>query len=202
MQSVEDMRYARSIQSMMAPTTEQLNALFPKCMVYDRPMDRLSGDFLFVAERGPMSYLAACDCTGHGMSAALMTVLAREKLWQAINKASGPAHLLTRLDEKFRAAMMNGDTHAMRAIGMGLDLGSSPLTCSICSFVLQGPNGRFGLSAKASSSNSREHRDPLAVPIGGNTPSWKPRCRCGQETRSSCFPTACPTSLAGPKTAN
>lgn len=123
MQSVEDMRYARSIQSMMAPTTEQLNALFPKCMVYDRPMDRLSGDFLFVAERGPMSYLAACDCTGHGMSAALMTVLAREKLWQAINKASGPAHLLTRLDEKFRAAMMNGDTHAMRAIGMGLDLG-------------------------------------------------------------------------------
>ena len=50
------MRYARSIQSMMAPTTEQLNALFPKCMVYDRPMDRLSGDFLFVAERGPMSY--------------------------------------------------------------------------------------------------------------------------------------------------
>ena len=30
--------------------------------------------------------------------------------------------MLTRLDEKFRAAMMNGDTHRMRAIGMGLDL--------------------------------------------------------------------------------
>ena len=121
-QSVEDMQYARSIQSMMAPTTAQLDALFPQCMVYDRPMDKLSGDFVFVAERDGMSYLAACDCTGHGMSAALMTVLAREKLWQALSKASGPAHLLTRLDEKFRAAMMNGDTHAMRAVGMGLDL--------------------------------------------------------------------------------
>lgn len=121
-QSLEDMQYARSIQSMMAPTEEQLNALFPECMVYDRPMDKLSGDFIFVAERAEEAYLAVCDCTGHGMSAALMTVLAREKLWQAMHKASGPAHLLTRLDEKFRAAMMNGDVHRMRAIGMGLDL--------------------------------------------------------------------------------
>ena len=121
-QSREDMQYARSIQSMMAPTPEQLDALFPQCMVYDRPMDKLSGDFVFVAENEDMAYLAACDCTGHGMSAALMTVLAREKMWQALSKASGPAHLLTRLDEKFRAAMMKGDTHAMRAIGMGLDL--------------------------------------------------------------------------------
>ena len=121
-QSQEDMDYARSIQSMMAPTDEQLNSRFPACMVYDRPMDKLSGDFLWVADRDNEAYLAVCDCTGHGMSAALMTVLAREKLWQAMNKASGPAHLLTRLDEKFRAAMMNGDTHRMRAIGMGLDL--------------------------------------------------------------------------------
>ncbi|OUU17649.1 MAG: hypothetical protein CBC05_04815 [Crocinitomicaceae bacterium TMED45] len=121
-QSLEDLNYARSIQSMMAPTAAQLDVLFPQCMVYDRPMDKLSGDFLFVAEQDQMAYLAACDCTGHGMSAALMTVLAREKLWQALSKSSGPAHLLTRLDEKFRAAMMNGDTHAMRAIGMGLDL--------------------------------------------------------------------------------
>lgn len=121
-QSQEDLQYARSIQSMMAPTTEQLNALFPACMVYDRPMAQLGGDFLFVAEKENRVYLAACDCTGHGMSAALMTVLAREKLWQAIHKAGSPAHMLTRLDEKFRAAMMNGDTHRMRAIGMGLDL--------------------------------------------------------------------------------
>ena len=111
-QSLEDLNYARSIQSMMAPTEAKLDALFPQCMVYDRPMDKLSGDFLFVAEQDQMAYLAACDCTGHGMSAALMTVLAREKLWQALGKSSGPAHLLTRLDEKFRAAMMNGDTHA------------------------------------------------------------------------------------------
>ena len=74
-QSLEDMQYARSIQSMMAPTPEQLDALFPQCMVYDRPMDKLSGDFVFVAEKDEMAYLAACDCTGHGMSAALMTVL-------------------------------------------------------------------------------------------------------------------------------
>ena len=51
---------------MMAPTAAQLDALFPQCMVYDRPMDKLSGDFLFVAEQDQMAYLAACDCTGHG----------------------------------------------------------------------------------------------------------------------------------------
>ena len=62
-QSQEDLQYARSIQSMMAPTTEQLTALFPACMVYDRPMTQLSGDFLFVAEKENRVYLAACDCT-------------------------------------------------------------------------------------------------------------------------------------------
>ena len=77
-QSQEDLDYARSIQSMMAPTDAQLNSRFPACMVYDRPMDKLSGDFLWVADRDNEAYLAVCDCTGHGMSAALMTVLARE----------------------------------------------------------------------------------------------------------------------------
>lgn len=120
--SNEDILYARSIQAMMAPTDEDLSELFQDLAVYDNPRGFLSGDFLFARKKNDLTYLAVCDCTGHGMSAALMTVLAREKLSHAFDKSIGPAHLLTRLDEKFRKSILRGDKGRLMSVGVGMDL--------------------------------------------------------------------------------
>ena len=118
----EDIIYARSIQAMLAPTDEDLKELFQNLEVYDKPRGYLSGDFLFARKKNNLTYLAVCDCTGHGMSAALMTVLSREKLSHAFGKAIGPAHLLTRLDEKFRRSILRGDKGKLMSVGAGMDL--------------------------------------------------------------------------------
>jgi sigma-B regulation protein RsbU (phosphoserine phosphatase) len=120
--SNEDILYARSIQGMLAPTDEELNDLFQNLAVYDKPLGFLSGDFLFARKKKDLTFLAVCDCTGHGMSAALMTVLAREKLSHAFDKSIGPAHLLTRLDEKFRRSILRGDKGRLMRAGAGMDL--------------------------------------------------------------------------------
>ena len=120
--SNEDIIYARSIQGMLAPTDEDLSELFQDLAVYDKPRGFLSGDFLFARKKKELTYLAVCDCTGHGMSAALMTVLAREKLSHAFGKSIGPAHLLTRLDEKFRKSILRGDKGRLMSVGAGMDL--------------------------------------------------------------------------------
>jgi len=118
----EDIIYARSIQAMLAPTNEDLRELFQDLAVYDKPRGYLSGDFLFARKKNDLTYLAVCDCTGHGMSAALMTVLSREKLSHAFEKSIGPAHLLTRLDEKFRESILRGDKGKLMSVGAGMDL--------------------------------------------------------------------------------
>jgi len=118
----EDVLYARLIQGMLAPTEEDLNTMFRCLGIYDKPRGYLSGDFLFAREKNNIIFLAVCDCTGHGMSAALMTVLAREKFSHAFNKAVGPAHLLTRLDERFRMSILRGDKGGLMSVGVGMDL--------------------------------------------------------------------------------
>ncbi|PCJ80222.1 MAG: hypothetical protein COA49_09585 [Bacteroidetes bacterium] len=120
--NIKDILYARSIQGMLAPTEEDLKKMFPCLSVYDKPRGYLSGDFLFARQKKDIVFLAVCDCTGHGMSAALMTVLAREKFSHAFNKAVGPAHLLTRLDERFRMSILRGDKDRLMSVGMGMDL--------------------------------------------------------------------------------
>ena len=153
----------------------------------------------WVADREHEAYLAVCDCTGHGMSAALMTVLAREKLWQAMNKASGPAHLLTRLDEKFRAAMMNGDTHRMRAIGMGLDLTVLAYSHKQRQVRFAGAKRPLWLVRDGKLLEFKGTHVQSVGPTGGSSRSWRPRCRSVRAT-SFMFWTGCPTSLADPRT--
>lgn len=118
----EDILYARSIQGMLAPTEDDLNSMFLHLDIYDKPRGYLSGDFLFARKKNDITFLAVCDCTGHGMSAALMTVLAREKFSHAFSKAIGPSHLLTRLDEKFRRSILRGDKGGLMRAGIGMDL--------------------------------------------------------------------------------
>jgi serine phosphatase RsbU (regulator of sigma subunit) len=73
---IEDsIQYAERIQSSILPGIRQIQAFFPKCFIYYKPRDVISGDFPWFFPDGDLVYLAAVDCTGHGVPGALLSFI-------------------------------------------------------------------------------------------------------------------------------
>jgi serine phosphatase RsbU (regulator of sigma subunit) len=81
----DSIRYAKSIQKAVVPTSEELSML-PEHFVLFLPKDIVSGDFYWMAEKDGRVYFAACDCTGHGVPGAFMSMLIKALLDEAVNQ--------------------------------------------------------------------------------------------------------------------
>ena len=73
-QKEKSLRYARSIQEAMIPVNE-LYKSFPDSFIYYSPKDIVSGDFAWVSEVDNLVFVAAADCTGHGVPGAMITMV-------------------------------------------------------------------------------------------------------------------------------
>ena len=69
------LRYAGMIQHALMPEHEFLSGLFSEHFVLFLPRDIVSGDFYYAFTNREFIYLAAGDCTGHGVPGALMSIL-------------------------------------------------------------------------------------------------------------------------------
>ena len=69
----DSINYAERIQSSILPEISHINRAFPKSFVYYQPRDVISGDFPWLFETEDSLYIAAVDCTGHGVPGALLS---------------------------------------------------------------------------------------------------------------------------------
>lgn len=78
--------YAKTIQKAILPTNEYIHALFPESFILFKPKDIVSGDFYWFAEKNGKKIVAACDCTGHGVPGALMSMIGNNLLHHIVNE--------------------------------------------------------------------------------------------------------------------
>ncbi len=71
----ENINYARIIQTSLLPSHKDFKSLFPDSFVLSMPKDIVGGDFLWYRSIDDMKIVAMVDCTGHGVSAAFMSVI-------------------------------------------------------------------------------------------------------------------------------
>lgn len=71
----ESINYAKRIQSSILPDVKLIQQYFPKSFMYYRPRDVVSGDFPWIFVKGDNIYIAAVDCTGHGVPGALLSFI-------------------------------------------------------------------------------------------------------------------------------
>lgn len=71
---IEDsINYAQRIQTSILPDIRSVREYLPKSFIYYKPRDVVSGDFPWFFNRGNEIYIAAVDCTGHGVPGALLS---------------------------------------------------------------------------------------------------------------------------------
>jgi len=90
----DSIRYAERIQNAILPTDEQIKELLPDSFVLFKPKDIVSGDFYWIVALDPQGsppagvrgvLIAACDCTGHGVPGAFMSMIGNALLNEVVN---------------------------------------------------------------------------------------------------------------------
>ena len=76
--------YAQRIQEARLPSEEYFRNHFPSSFIFFKPKDIVSGDFYWIGEKGDRIFVVAADCTGHGVSGALMSMIGMEIIEKAI----------------------------------------------------------------------------------------------------------------------
>lgn len=79
--------YAKQIQRAVLPSPEILDKHFEDNFILYKPKDIVSGDFYWFSNIRGVFFLAAADCTGHGVPGAFMSMIGNEFLHQIVNKS-------------------------------------------------------------------------------------------------------------------
>jgi serine phosphatase RsbU (regulator of sigma subunit) len=99
----EELNNAQVIQQGMLPKKRHFERLFKDSFTLYIPQNIISGDFYWVGEKHNMQYLVVGDCTGHGVSAALLSILAINLFeYTIMNKGyKKTSKILKEVDKKF-----------------------------------------------------------------------------------------------------
>jgi serine phosphatase RsbU (regulator of sigma subunit) len=101
------LRYAGIIQKALMPDPESLKGLFKDYFVLFLPRDIVSGDFYYTYSNRQHLFVAAGDCTGHGVPGALLSILGISFLNEIVQSKSDPKanRILNMMREKVMKAL-------------------------------------------------------------------------------------------------
>ena len=128
--------YAQTIQSAILPTETDLRNTIADSFLLYKPLETVSGDLPFLKRIGNKVFVAAIDCTGHGVPAAMMTFIAyygmSELLAQNPHESCGG--LLDLLHEHVKKTMDARGHEALYNDGFDIGLCSLDMDTGILSF--------------------------------------------------------------------
>jgi ligand-binding sensor domain-containing protein/serine phosphatase RsbU (regulator of sigma subunit) len=110
-------RYAERIQRAMLPR----NDMFKETFVLYMPKDIVSGDFYWMHDNGDLQFIAACDCTGHGVPGAFMSIIGHNSLNKVVREygLTRPGAILDQLNAEVVKALMQRNEET---INDGMDM--------------------------------------------------------------------------------
>jgi serine phosphatase RsbU (regulator of sigma subunit)/FixJ family two-component response regulator len=127
----DSIRYAKRIQQSILPEKSLIQTYFPDSFILYRPKDIVSGDFYWFTqnEKDGKFLIACCDCTGHGVPGAFMTVVGNNLLESITHdfQLSEADAILNLLDFKLRQALRQDTEQAETKDGMDLAMCSIDL---------------------------------------------------------------------------
>jgi len=102
-------RYAKTIQQAILPSDKELQESLHEYFTIYKPKDIVSGDFYWFVHKPDQNrkFLAAVDCTGHGVPGAFMSMIGHSLLDEIVNadQIYEPARILENLNIRVREAL-------------------------------------------------------------------------------------------------
>lgn len=118
----DSINYAKRIQQAMLPPSSEIRKVLPEHFIFFKPRDIVSGDFYWFFQKETRTYIAAIDCTGHGVPGAFMSIIGNSLLNEIMNETDliDPASIMNLLREKLIVALRQQGSEAESKDGMDM----------------------------------------------------------------------------------
>lgn len=83
---IDSINYAKKLQEAILPPLDLIHSKLKESFVYYQPKDIVSGDFYWMECKNGRIFLAAADCTGHGVPGAMVSVVCANALNKTVNE--------------------------------------------------------------------------------------------------------------------
>lgn len=157
------------IQQAMLPDKNDIASAIPQSFVLFKPKDIVSGDFYFFTSYHNKLFIAAGDCTGHGVPGAFMSMLGTEKLHNAVKQSDDPGKILSLLNEGIKSSLHQSEHAYTNRDGMDIALCTIDLKSRTIEFA--GANRPIWIVRKLS--DTLEEIGGTKASIGGITENDK-----------------------------
>jgi PAS domain S-box-containing protein len=119
----ESINYAKRIQNAILPNSRVISKAIPDSFILYKPRDVVSGDFPWFVQIKDEIFIAAVDCTGHGVPGALLSLIGYFLLNDIVRsrKVTEPGKILDLLDEGVTTTLRQ-DEDATTKDGMDIAL--------------------------------------------------------------------------------
>ena len=161
----DSINYSRRIQKVILPSENALKKHFPESFVYYRPKDLVSGDFYFLYENHGRVFIAAADCTGHGVPGALLSMIGANTLNQIVieRQENDPGRILGLLNEAVAVIMQKDETEILSD---GMDIALCSIDKNTLELCFSGANRPLWLFHAGQLQELKASKNP----IGGMNP--------------------------------
>ncbi len=120
----DSIRYAKRIQESSLLGHKEIKEVVESSTILFKPKDIVSGDFVWAKKVGNAVYIAAVDCTGHGVPGAILSIVANNLLEKTFEecKSDEPGQLLDYLSVLASTALKTSSDGYQLRDGMDIAL--------------------------------------------------------------------------------
>jgi ligand-binding sensor domain-containing protein/serine phosphatase RsbU (regulator of sigma subunit) len=162
----DSIKYAKNIQEALLPSLKETERSFKNCFILYQPKDIVSGDFFWYSQNENTKYIAAADCTGHGVPGAFMSIVGNTLLNEIVDhqKIQHPGDILLELHKGVKIALNQNHSESQRRDGMDIALCAFNQNSNIIEY--SGANRPLWIYRK-NKNYDLEIIKPTKSPIGG-----------------------------------
>jgi serine phosphatase RsbU (regulator of sigma subunit) len=158
----DSISYAKRIQSAILPSSRIVNECFNDAFILYKPKDIVAGDFYWIEKKEDKILFAACDCTGHGVPGAMVSVICNNALNRSVREfgLTEPGKIL----DKTREIVISEFEKSDEEVKDGMDISLCSLSVSTLTLDWSGANNPLWILRK--NSTEIEEIKPDKQPIG------------------------------------
>jgi ligand-binding sensor domain-containing protein/serine phosphatase RsbU (regulator of sigma subunit) len=159
----DSINYAKRIQQAILPLEAEIKNSIPQYFILFKPRDVVSGDFYWFNQKNENVYIAACDCTGHGVPGAFMSIIGTSLLNEVVSETNitEPSKIMDTLREKLIAVLKQQSSDQESKDGMDMVLCNLSLPKNKISFA--GANNPLYFIRNGELSEYKGNKQPVGV---------------------------------------
>jgi serine phosphatase RsbU (regulator of sigma subunit) len=144
----DSINYAKRIQSAILPSDRIVKESLADSFILYKPKDIVAGDFYWLEKSSDQVLIAACDCTGHGVPGAMVSVICNNALNRSVREfgLKEPGKIL----DKTREIVISEFEKSEDEVKDGMDISLCSLSLSALTLYWSGANNPLWILRKDS----------------------------------------------------